>query len=425
MISRLFAVAAAFAAVLSASQAFAKADYAGDVIAECAIQSGVATNLKAFVTSVGWDVLGITYTFTPASGASFTFTGASGVDPTDNTVARFSVPPGPYTVAVTTGGTQAYYYQVTAAPCAEGRLTIRKTIINHTNRPTANTNFYVRVICSHAIPKTVTLKNSNSYQGSIAQIAPGSLCTIEEYTPSTPAGCHWVISYPGGKSVIVAGQQGYMLEVQNQLECPPIGSLTIRKIIVNTTGKPTPAGGFSVNVACGHGISKTVVLKSANGYQQSVGNIPAGETCTIEELTPDAPKGCQWVTSYPQGTSAYIAGQAAYLREVRNELLCSPSVSLTVKKTVINTTGKPTGNIGFNVQVTCGHGNPIPFVLTSANGYQQTISQVPAGQICGVTESTPAAPQGCHWLTSYPPGMVTSQGSYMLEVVNRLDCSKR
>jgi Domain of unknown function (DUF5979) len=118
-------------------------------------------------------------------------------------------------------------------------------------------------------------------------------------------------------------QANYQITVP---QCTPpsgSGSLTVRKTVINTTGKPILAGGFSVSVNCGKGGTTTTVnVGGAGGNMQTVAPIPIGKTCTIQELTAKAPPDCHWVTTYPQGTTVTIAGQMAYLKEVVNRLVC-------------------------------------------------------------------------------------------------------
>ncbi len=97
---------------------------------------------------------------------------------------------------------------------------------------------------------------------------------------------------------------------------PPAGRIIIRKVVENKTSFPTP-GPFEVQVKCTPEIDVSSVSLSAPGFDHTL-NVPAGTKCKIEEVSPKAPAGCRWVTSYPNGQSGGVGTTLL----VRNELLC-------------------------------------------------------------------------------------------------------
>ena len=191
------------------------------------------------------------------------------------------------------------------------------------------------------------------------------------------------------------------------------GSITVVKTVINDSGGPIPNGSFPVDVTCGHGgPNTTLALSSANGFQDSVMNIPLGSHCTVSEQAPKAPKGCRWSTTYPQGQSVVI-GNAGYRREVRNRLTCGSisSGTLTVLKQVINgSSSVPPPNVPFQVQVTCSTSGPnVPVTLSAANNFTQAVGNIPANSVCMISEHAPTVPPdlaklGCSWEPSYPAG---------------------
>lgn len=104
--------------------------------------------------------------------------------------------------------------------------------------------------------------------------------------------------------------------------------------------------------------------------------------------------------------------------------LSCQSGSITVVKTVTNTTGKSAPAI-YNVGVTCGANAPNTTVaLSSTNNFQQSVVGIPSGSHCTITEQAPVAPATCHWTTTYPQGqsIVTANTNYQREVHNELTC---
>jgi hypothetical protein len=163
--------------------------------------------------------------------------------------------------------------------------------------------------------------------GGTAQSINAGSCSGCVVAGSGNKAARFAILPPGAYAVTVNETATNGLQANYQITVPqcsgPTGSLTISKTVINTTGKPILAGGFSVKVNCGKGGTTTTVnVGGASGNMQTVTPIPIGKTCTIEELTPKAPADCYWVTTYPHGTTVTISGQMAYIKEVVNRLVC-------------------------------------------------------------------------------------------------------
>jgi uncharacterized protein DUF5979 len=109
--------------------------------------------------------------------------------------------------------------------------------------------------------------------------------------------------------------------------------------------------------------------------------------------------------------------------------VCAQFGSLTVKKTVLNTTGVSTPSVVFPVDVKCNPGAiNTTLNLASANGYQDTVMKIPVGSKCGIQEHAIPAPAGCHWSTTYPHGQsisIAGFAGYLLPVQNELVCMSR
>lgn len=106
------------------------------------------------------------------------------------------------------------------------------------------------------------------------------------------------------------------------------------------------------------------------------------------------------------------------------KLACG-SGSLTVVKTVINDSGRPIANGAFSVDVACGPNGPnTTLALSSANGFQSSVTGLHPGRTCTINEQAPKAPAGCRWTTTYPLGKGVDIGGSgnRLEIHNRLNC---
>ncbi len=109
---------------------------------------------------------------------------------------------------------------------------------------------------------------------------------------------------------------------------------------------------------------------------------------------------------------------------------CSPKrSSLSVQKTVVNTTSIPTGTTVFPVDVTCNHGAiNTTLNLSNAGGLQQSVMNIAVGSICQIQEHPIPAPPGCHWNTTYPHGQsirIAGFAGYLLPVRNELVCKSK
>jgi hypothetical protein len=235
------------------------------------------------------------------------------------------------------------------------------------------------------------------------QVGPlGTTCTISEPPPPLPPGdsaCHWQTNYlyngtapPGvsnpvaaGQSVTItvnappAGNPYNLLDIQNQLICPP-ATLKVTKTVVNETGKTVnlPATTFTANVGCGpssqpFSVNLPLTIPATpnwtpglSGEVSSAASQPVevGENCTVTEPTlpavPSAASGvlCRWKSSYPASWTTTITppqpmpitAAGPNTVTVTNMLSCNP---LTVKKVVSPDPAGVGSSTQFNITVTC------------------------------------------------------------------------
>lgn len=140
-------------------------------------------------------------------------------------------------------------------PAATGSLEIIKRVVNDSQIPPPDINFYVDVDCQPGGPtETVKLNSSNSYHDTVSGIALGASCTITEEPPAVPAdlarrGCHWETSYPGDQRIPVDHREGARGEVVNHWICKDGGGTGDGRYdlgIQKTAGSPWSSGSAGV-----------------------------------------------------------------------------------------------------------------------------------------------------------------------------------
>ena len=346
---------------------------------------------------------------------------------------------------------------------ATGEITVIKTVTSNTKVPTPTSPFQVQVTCPSPGPSAVlSLSNANNFTQTLSSVPASAACTINEVAPLiTPAllaqGCRWTTSYPDTQSANMPSPvKGLVRHVANAWSCvPPTGTLTVVKTVVNNTTGPLPTAPFKVQVNClTSGPNLLLSLSGSNSFTQTVNNIPANSVCTITEQAPHVTAsqkkhGCSWTTSYPGGQTATIPASAAnsmlpvpagqknagpspvtgITRTVLNTWSCDESTgtgtgggagpvtgtgSLTVVKTVVAHSAINPPADPFLVQVNCSTSGPsVQLSLSDANGFTQTVNNIPANSVCTITEQAPVLTaalekQGCSWETSYPGGQTAT-----------------
>lgn len=229
-------------------------------------------------------------------------------------------------------------------------------------------------------------------------LAPGNYLVREE--SPLPAG--WTNTDPGGgqlakPAVVASNQITYVLFGNRQR---PTGSLRIEKfVMVDGPLSPpsavswTSVGQFDVAVTCTTKTS-TLQLHGGNQHQQTLGGIPQGETCAIEETASQPLQHwgtgpCRWLVDYPDGQAATIGAQTVY-RRVVNEQICTrvddPShAALSITPTV-------TASIGLGGQYS-GFAIPLRYKCSALGGAWQSSVVTTATSASGTLHvSVPAGP---------------------------------
>ena len=171
------------------------------------------------------------------------------------------------------------------------------------------------------------------------------------------------------------------------------GSLTISKVF--SAGQSGFAGNFTIAYDCSTGTAKDGTVTLAAGASQTITGIPTGDTCTVTETTPTPPTG--WTFGAPVITPTNgvvtIGNNTTVTVTVTNSITQNQTFgSLTISK-VFNA-----GNSGFTGSFTINYdctGTTNDGTVTLAADTNQTVSNIPTGASCTVTEpNLPTAPSG-------------------------------
>jgi uncharacterized repeat protein (TIGR01451 family) len=99
----------------------------------------------------------------------------------------------------------------------------------------------------------------------------------------------------------------------------------------------------------------------------------------------------------------------------------------------VSSDGIDTSALTFHANLACQPGATTALSLNQMDEYEQTISGLPAGSVCSVTESPPPVPtatkgRDCQWSTTYPNGTQTTvqfAATSMLQILNTLTCGEQ
>jgi hypothetical protein len=290
----------------------------------------------------------------------------------------------------------------TSTPALDrGSLQIFKTV-NNPEGAGLPVNYRVDYNCGSGYAGSVSVAPGTSVL--VSGIPTGSTCTVNEAPPAPISGYTWgAITYTPASVVIAAKDQTYSISVGNSI-IRDRGSLQIIKIINNPDGATIPAS-FTVNYNCGAGTSGLVSV--APGSPATITGIPTGSTCTVTEASPDPIPGYSWGTVIYTPPSVLInTREQTYSINVGNSITRDRG-SLQIIKTLNNPDGAPVSS-GFTVNYDCGSG--YSGSASIAPDGPATISGIPYGRTCTVTESAPDAVSGYIWgsVTYTPASIVIS-----------------
>jgi hypothetical protein len=276
-----------------------------------------------------------------------------------------------------------------------GSLKVAKTLDTGGSSFDTSTKFSIAYDCGGGVSGTVQLAGGEDQ--TISGIPTGSTCTVGEPTqPAPPSGYTWSVVVTGSPTGAIAKDQTASATVANTLK-RETGSLTIAKTL--TTGGSTfdTSTKFSIGYDCGGGVSGTVQL--AGGQSTTVDGIPTGSICAVSEPSPpSAPAGYSWgtvITGSP--TAGIVKGTPASVTVANSLTRDTGSLRISKVLTLNGSSFNPTTK--FSIAYDCGGG--LSGTIQLAGGDSTTISGIPTGSVCTVTEpSVPAAPATYVWTTT-------------------------
>jgi len=230
--------------------------------------------------------------------------------------------------------------------------------------------------------------------------------------------------------VLAAGQSGINY---NFGEILSFGTLNIQKLISGGPVGGISAGSFTFSVSCTTSpaiANQTITFGPLASTSQTIAasaTVPAGDNCTVTELTQPAPPFGFTYAAIPVAVSTTnMPAGGSQTASLTNTLLANGS--LQIQKDIF---GAPVGGVSgaFTFSVTCTAGGPYAdqtvTLAAATTGQLATPLSVPANATCSVLELTrPAPPAGGFAWTAIPAATGTTAmlagGSQIAIVTNTL-----
>ncbi len=253
----------------------------------------------------------------------------------------------------------------------------------------------------------------------------GTSCTVSEpSTPTAPTG--WTFGTPsvsGSPATIVKGDAAAAVAVNvTNTITRDLGNFKITKTTSNPNGATLPAA-FSGTYNCGTGYTGNWSV--ANGASQTINNIPTGNSCTVSETAPAPITGYTWGAVTYTPTSITISAKDGTFEIVVGNSITRDLGNFKITKTTTN----PDSALlpaAFSGTYNCGAGYTGNWSV--ANGASQTITNIPTGNSCSVSETAPAGIPGYTWgAVTYTPTSITisaKDGTFEIVVRNSITRDK-
>ena len=267
------------------------------------------------------------------------------------------------------------------------RLTVSKSIVNPAAGDPTSFNFSVACNGSPVTGSPFSLANGASR---VITVPPGANCSVTETTsPNFTVGVTGDITTNGGNVTMNADKAVTFTNTRL------FGRISVQKSVVPVTGDPVAAPTFNFSVACPGvtGYPRTLQLGGTGGTVSTPSDIPFGTSCTVTE-TPVA----GWTTGAAVAVSVDAATKTATFTNTRQ------TGGLTINKSTIG------GDGTFSFAVGCpGTAFDSTRSVTTVGGSGSiTVTGLPAGLSCTVTETVPA---GWTLTSGQPPAVATQAGT--------------
>ncbi|MGH8121329.1 MAG: beta strand repeat-containing protein, partial [Rudaea sp.] len=291
----------------------------------------------------------------------------------------------------------------TLSALAAGSISVTKSVVGG---PIPAGTFSITVACP-ANGAIAAYNTTQTVAGGATTVftgvpTPNPSCTVTESAtlPTAPTNYAWdlTVTPPAVQTVAVGGSATVINTLVRQTSA----------ITVNKTVTGGPAGGvsgtFNFGVDCTASSDGTytgaITLASATSGSTSITGVPAGANCTVSEgALPTSPTNYTW-GAIPPAVTFVTTNAGPNTASFTNTLTRDPS-TIEIDKSV---TGGPAAGVSgaftFTVDCTASSDGTYPgtITLTSATSGNTTVTPVPAGANCTVSEATiPTAPTGYSW----------------------------
>ncbi len=295
-----------------------------------------------------------------------------------------------------------------------GNLTLAKSLTGGPNGYTGP--FTINYSCTDGTVGSVTISAGSSQ--TINGIPSGSVCTVSETPPSAPAGYTFGTPTFSPASTVTIGEGTTVTVTTNNSLSQLLGALKIAKTLSNPDGASVPAS-FTINYDCGTGYTGNVAV--AAGGSQTVSGIPVGNTCTVSEAALAPIAGYTWGAPSVSPASVVIADTTSTFQLTVANSITRDRGALKIAKTLSNPDGA-TVPASFTINYDCGTG--YTGSVSVAAGGSQTVSGIPTGNTCTVSEAALAPIAGYTWGTpSVSPASVViadTTSTFQLTVANSI-----
>jgi hypothetical protein len=298
-----------------------------------------------------------------------------------------------------------------------GSLKVLKTLDNP-GGASVPASFSVDYDCGSGYTGNVSVAPGSP--ATVSGIPTGSTCTVTEIAPAAIPGYTWgAISYSPASVTIDTKDGTFEITVGNSIT-RDTGSLKLTKAL---SGGPSGyTGPFTIDYDCDDGTAHDGSVSINAGASQTISGIPTGTQCTVSETVPVAPTGYTFGTpTFSPAATITISDKDVTVEVTTNNTLTRDTGSLVIKKTLSNPDGASVP-ASFSVNYNCGTGYTGNVSVSPSS--PATVSGIPTGNICTVTEVAPAAITGYTWGTiTYTPASVTiatKDGTFEITVGNSI-----
>jgi uncharacterized repeat protein (TIGR01451 family) len=263
----------------------------------------------------------------------------------------------------------------------------------------------------------------------VAGIPTGNTCTVTEVALAPIAGFTWAAPTYSPASIVIGSTNGsFTVTVGNSITRDR-GTFTIAKTTNNPDGAAVPAS-FSMNYDCGvdtNGSPLTGQRSVASNGSATVIGIPTGNTCAVTEVTPAPIAGFTWAAPTYSSVSIVIGSTGGTFTVTVQNSITRDRGTFTIAKTTNNPDGA-TLPASFTMNYDCGFdANGTTHLMgqkSVASGGSATVTGIPTGNTCSVTEAAPAPITGFTWAApTYSPASIvigSTGGTFTVTVQNSI-----